>query len=1223
MCTGGVVTIAVNETYLGRFKAGFKGVEWDPGHCSALTCMLAFCGNSHAKLPNLVIRGIDEEYFIEADGVLCAAGVSKLTFSRAEMTGNLGTVLFLEERANVTVRTSLISGNTGNGILYYVGGHASLTVLSTQFSMNKGLRSVTAYGSSTVVLDRVTIANNTLQGSFALVQADEDANVVNDGSIISSNYGAAVWSSASSTLFMHDSRMEHNVLSDDYHSAGLLADGDSRTTLKSVTVHNNTASLCAGIVAEGSAVVTVKGGSIISRNVGGGLCVGDNASMTMLEATLVADNRAGSGAGLWADGDSRTILNNVTVHNNTASNCAGIVAEESAVVTVKGGSSISGNDGGGLCIGGNASLTMAEGTLVANNTDDNAAGIWASGDSRTILNNVTVHNNTASSCAGIWAGKSAVVTVKGGSIISSNVNGSLCVGGNASLTMTEGTLVAGNIADSGAGLWATGDSRAILNNVTVHNNTASSCAGIRAVDSAVVNVKGGSNISSNVGGGLCAIENVTLNVTDAVWRNNSVDRSAGGGMLIVGNTTATITDSLFENNFAEAASGGGLRAGENAIITLQRCDFVNNTASNALGGGGLAVGERAKVHTEECAFTDNTAVYSSGGGMSVRDEAGVEVVGTTFRQNKAEIEGGAIYVLDRAIVSVTGGSEFIDNFANFTGDDIRAGADRNLVLEEANVNVSSPTVVWTRQACVPGESLIQGADGCRPCQMSTYSVIANSSICHPCPEGAVCQGGDMILPEANFWHSHGYSMEIHACPREKVCKLGGVCAEGYTGNVCGQCLPGYGSQSAFRCAKCMGVGKTVAAFLGAAVVMVLLIALVVHTTLMDTQQSTCSVRPSDLLRILVRHLQYLAVISTLRVQWPQTLNAIFGAVNYVFNVASSQVVSLDCVFSAESGPPLAIKRVLAYLLAPLGILGVVVFAWLLVRWVNLPERFRRHFTRQQQPAWDVLMVICLVVLFFFYPALVRVALSMFTCYKLDDPAKTDFPQFAAASARYGYWVYSMQQPCWEGWHLYWAGGLGVPCVVLFCFAVPVGMWWLLYRSRSKRALHGYASPLVFLHHNYKPKRWYWEVVSTVQIALLVAISVFSFTLGAYFTTVLLNVSLVAFWAMQLIYKPFASDELHLTSLLSLACLYATTAIASTLFTVSGISAPHVYGEIIGVIGLVMNALFVLGCCYRIAVHGSGVVAVWVRKLLACIGCGAARHASECQTSSSAPSEQNV
>ena len=309
---------------------------------------------------------------------------------------------------------------------------------------------------------------------------------------------------------------------------------------------------------------------------------------------------------------------------------------------------------------------------------------------------------------------------------------------------------------------------------------------------------------------------------------------------------------------------------------------------------------------------------------------------------------------------------------------------------------------------------------------------------------------------------------------------------------------------------------------------------------------------------------------------------------------------------------MAVKRVLLYILAPLGMLALLILGWLLFRFLNLPRRLRRRPV-EKQPVRDVLKVMCVVVLFFFYPALVRAALSLFACYKLDNKAATLFPQFAAASAPHGYWVHSMQQPCWEGWHLHWGLGLGLPCLLFFCFAMPMGMWWFLYRSRNKISIPGYKNPLMFLYHNYKPSRWYWEVVSTVQIALLVAMAVFSFTLGAYFTTVLLNVSIVIFWAMQLFFLPFASKELHHVSLLSFGCLYATTTIALTLFTGFSSNAPPVYREIVGVVGLVVNAGFILWCCFHIAVHSSGIVAQWLGKLRVCLGrrIGAGRQEPQC------------
>jgi hypothetical protein len=53
----------------------------------------------------------------------------------------------------------------------------------------------------------------------------------------------------------------------------------------------------------------------------------------------------------------------------------------------------------------------------------------------------------------------------------------------------------------------------------------------------------------------------------------------------------------------------------------------------------------------------------------------------------------------------------------------------------------------------------------------------------------------------------------------------------------------------------MGLGKILAAFFGAVVLLLLFMGALVHTTLADKQEAAGSVRPSDLLRILVRHVQ--------------------------------------------------------------------------------------------------------------------------------------------------------------------------------------------------------------------------------------------------------------------------------------------------------------------------------------------------------------------------------
>jgi hypothetical protein len=132
-------------------------------------------------------------------------------------------------------------------------------------------------------------------------------------------------------------------------------------------------------------------------------------------------------------------------------------------------------------------------------------------------------------------------------------------------------------------------------------------------------------------------------------------------------------------------------------------------------------------------------------------------------------------------------------------------------------------------------------------------------------------------------------------------------------------------------------------------------------------------------------------------------------------------------------------------------------------------------------------------------------------------------------------------------------------------------------------------PVAFLYSDYRHSRFYWEVVSTVQIALVTALSVFTFSLGPYYTMLLLNLLLVCIGVLQIIFKPYACRALHLTGLLSVATLYLTSFLALTILELG--SGPHaVYREVAGVLGLVFNACFVVWCVYQVMSHGAGALA---------------------------------
>lgn len=74
-----------------------------------------------------------------------------------------------------------------------------------------------------------------------------------------------------------------------------------------------------------------------------------------------------------------------------------------------------------------------------------------------------------------------------------------------------------------------------------------------------------------------------------------------------------------------------------------------------------------------------------------------------------------------------------------------------------------------------------------------------------------CLGGNLIYPKPGYWRIDNYSENFIQCRAPNSCNGGnetdltGHCNEGYTGNVCGVCEPGWGKfGNELKCAKCRG-----------------------------------------------------------------------------------------------------------------------------------------------------------------------------------------------------------------------------------------------------------------------------------------------------------------------------------------------------------------------------------------------------------------------------------
>ena len=858
------------------------------------------------------------------------------------------------------------------------------------------------------------------------------------------------------------------------------------------------------------------------------------------------------------------------------------------------------------------STAIIQGALFLNNTAPGGAGVFAAGMSSVLIDNSTFANNTVDSGysgGAISMDDEASVFVnntlfKRNNALLVNSGGAICLFGNTTAHLENSILIENTAEGAGGAVAAFDNSHLVISRgsmVGLNVGSLNGCgAGIRLTGESTLFAENASFVSNHNdggnGGNLCLQDNSSA-VIHGCMLSHGWASFGGGGMFLEGTASASIYGSTFLNN--------SVRALENASLVVEESKVLNGTSDLTYSSCGLEVYDSSRAIVKRTAVSGIISPKGGQGCALVASDSSVLVLqDVTVRNNHATI-GGGLYARGDSNVSILGKTMFEGNQAS-TGSDMYIGSIVNLTVSpESNIDVyNNSSVNWIRSVCISGEMMdVNGY--CQKCQPSTYSFDpTGAKPCQGCPEHAKCPGGDQINPVSSYWHSSRYSSQLHRCPHvDLVCGYNGTCAAGYTGNLCGVCEAGYGSDGSFACGKCMSVWAQWAAYACAVVVAVLLVAYTVHATWQDNQHGDQTVRPSDMLKLVILFLQYLVIISSLSVPWPESLPYFFKFAKFIFGAFSGQIVSLDCLLSGMSHgtlTPAAVQGQLFFLIAPLGLLAAVLLLSVvkhLVAKCKCCSRSSRNVRNVWQDASVLLVgklpVMCIVVLFFAYPSLVRVSLGFFACLPLDsaDAASDPYPEYALANASQGYWVHAMQQACWEGWHRNWAAGLGIPCTLLFCLAVPCALIGSMVWNKTRLNQRSFRSRFGFLYRNFRESRCWWEGVLAVQTMLLVSVAVFRYTLGGYFSMLLVNVMFGTSAALQLLFKPYASPKLHRLQLSATGCLYVTSYFALSMFTVD-IDSPSMYKEVIGWVVLLVNACFLGWCCFLILRESQPIVARW-------------------------------
>lgn len=839
----------------------------------------------------------------------------------------------------------------------------------------------------------------------------------------------------------------------------------------------------------------------------------------------------------------------------------------------------------GLCIIGNASVTITGSSTFRNNTmyDTWGAGLWIGGDaSVTVTGGTTIEGNTAIN---------QTATTFGGGI---------AVSDNASAWITGNTLIQSNSANGGGGICARDGAKLhVLGRTRILANKAGTGGAIAAMGWAQVHVSGASvladnNVTTGGGGVLAAhFSNVSLFGNSMLIGNSAI---SGGAVMAMSNSSTTISGNctIWKN---KARIGAGVLAETNITITGNARVIANrNSGVAVIGKGVVTISGNASV-------ADNEILEFAGAGVLVNDTAKVLLDGfASVRGNKA-IGGvaGGLFAGDAAVIEIGPNARVEGNLANnrregrLTADDVTVYAQAKLVIAPAaRISKCSLGVRLLRLPCEGGEFLQNGACVC--CPNGTFSLGSQdmSSTCYPCPPNADCEA-EMISPRPGFWHSSPHSSQIHACPgHTAACGHGGVCMPGYFGTLCGSCAtPAYGATGGFKCRQCRRPVEHLALYLMIAMLAILFVAFTAHLTWKDNlnDPSSITVAPTDVIKPLVQFAQYLVILGTISAPWPEVLQLLFRASSVVFGAASGEAFSLDCWLAAYFGRsrvPLAMQRQLLYFLAPVAVLIAVLLLQGL--WWSV----RRLLVRRGQvrPTVDLLLrkvpVTILVLVFYAYPTLVKASLSFFACHRIDVAGQGPYPEYATATHAQGYWLADLQQACYVGGHRKWAVSLGLVSMILFCVLGPVGLWLGLLANRSRADEPSFREHFGFVYRKYEQSRLWWEAVRMVQTVLLTLVSVFHFTIGPFFSILLLQLIFLSFGMLQVLFKPYTQRTLHLLHLVATACLFMTATCALSFFRVNqqDTSALSKAQSAVAVLAGLADVLFVLWCLYTIVVKAS-------------------------------------
>jgi len=434
---------------------------------------------------------------------------------------------------------------------------------------------------------------------------------------------------------------------------------------------------------------------------------------------------------------------------------------------------------------------------------------------------------------------------------------------------------------------------------------------------------------------------------------------------------------------------------------------------------------------------------------------------------------------------------------------------------EPNRRTQSPPINYdvTTVQCPAGSILLNNT--CQACPVGYYSFDVRDTVCHPCKSGMICNGGNEVSVKPGFWRKDNVSEEVYACFLAENCLGGpgiGTCKEGYGDRLCGVCSDSWLLIGQFSRPKCQSETQ-VKAFGIATVVglVVFLIALLIYSVKYAYRDAKAT---SKLLELLLTFVQELVIISNLDLQWPSSISNFLSGMKYTAHVNYSLISYSFMYGQAGSSEDPIFNNQQAVLFLPLALYFLFAVFWGLFT----------AFTRNTAYLTCHLITTISVVHTTFLLLILNMNLNMLSCAEMEHGT---------------YWLlYDLRVQCWVGRHLDFVVRYTLPSMLVWCFALPVGMLGLLVRNKSNLSTPYNRLRFSFLLKGHKLQLFFWPFLLIFKKCFILTGSVLFPQENPTFPAIAILLFLLIYMILLICFRPSLRWSLNATEVLTVGATIA-------------------------------------------------------------------------------------